>query len=548
MVLKKKYKLISAALMAIIGTSASALTPVNFDQATTFESGGPMPNFVSSEDINNDGHVDLLISTEKKLHFLLGDGTGFLEKRASIRLNATGTGAALGDFDGDGNLDIAISATQSLPLEFVWYNYQPVQTTDIYLSDGALTPSFTKVNSLAYYGANTRIQAEDFDGDGIDDLMIDGHILLSQGDGSFQESDAIVFSLYYRNKISGTYTTDINNDGNVDIIFAGLTVNYCGNGDGTFFECTDFLVSSKGIVDDFNGDGLMDQIETQVVSFKQIPYTSYTGGGCGTVISYSYSGRSGSRHRGGRGRIRQTRCFPSYQVTRYRSEPETSQILVRLQNSDGTFNETLSPIINGEVIQLEVIDIDGDSQTDVTVRLKNQPGISLLRGLGGGELSDVEAVPGAPSVLNFEDLNEDGLPDIIYVGLSIPSKPDSDAWAFLHLQTSAGGTSTGTTTGTNPPAPPATQTPPTGTNTGTSGNPNFPAINPNGETLELAGTITALYSDHFVVQNTTVWFDSTAIFKYEPGFVLEVGQSAQVEANPNVDGSGTAIKVQIGPL
>jgi FG-GAP-like repeat/Domain of unknown function (DUF5666) len=546
----KTKKQLSGLLVLAMSSIAYAQTPINYDQANTFETGGPMPNFVSSEDMNNDGHVDLLVSTERKLHFLLGDGTGILEKRATIRLNATGTGAALGDFDGDGSLDIAISVTTAQTTEAYWYNnYQAIQTTDIYLNDGAVDPTFTKLSSLPYYGVNSKFQAEDFNADGLDDLMINGHILLSQGDGNFLESDSIIISDYYQNKISGTFTTDINNDGNIDIIYPGLSTNYCGNGDGSFFECYDYIVPAGGIVADFNGDGLMDQITTQVVSFKQIPYTVYSGGGCGTVVSYSYSGRRGSRHRGGRGRIRRTRCFPSYKVTRYRSEPETSQVLVRLQNNDGTFEEITSPIIDGEIVQLDVIDMDGDALTDVALRLKNQSGLSVFRGLGGGELSVLEPVADAPSVLNFEDFNEDGLPDIIYVGLSIPSKPDSDAWAFLHLQSSSASNSTagtGATTGTTTPQ--TTPTTPTGTNPGSSSNSNFPAIDPNGETLELAGTISELYNDHFVIQNTTIWYDNSATFKYESGFILEVGQSAQVEANPNVDGSGTAIKVQVGPL
>lgn len=549
----KSIKKIQLSTLVVLAMSsiAYAQSPIEYNPANTFETGGPMPNFVSSEDINNDGHVDLLVSTERKLHFLMGDGNGVLEKRATIRLNATGTGAALGDFDGDGSLDIAISVTSTRTTEAYWYNYQTVQTTDIYLNDGAVDPAFTKLVSLPYYGVDSKFQAEDFNGDGFDDLMINGHIMLSQGDGNFLEKDSILITDYYQNKISGTYMADINNDGNIDIVYAGLSVNYCGNGDGSFFECYDSLVPSGGIVADFNGDGLMDQITTKIVSFKQIPYSAYSGGGCGTVVSYSYSGRRGSRHRGGRGRIRRTRCFPSYKVTRYRSEPETSQVLIRLQNTDGTFEEMTSPIIDGEIVQLDTIDIDGDSLTDVALRLKNQSGISVFRGLGGGELTALKPVTGAPSVLNFEDFNEDGLPDIIYVGLSIPSKLDSDAWAFLHLQSSSASNSTeGISTGTTsaPPAPPATQNTSTVTNPGSSSNSNFPALDPNGETIELAGTISELYNDHFILENTAIWYDNSATFKYEPGFVLEVGQSAQVEANPNVDGSGTAIKVQIGPL
>lgn len=524
------------------GSFAFAQTPIRYNQANTFESGGPIPNFVSSEDINNDGHIDLLVSTERKIHFLMGDGTGTLEKQATIRLDNTGSGAALGDYDGDGDIDIAISITNSQPREEFWYYYQSVYTTEVYLNDGASSPNFTKVTNIPYYGASNKIQAEDFNDDGVDDLMIDGHIMLSQGNGNFVESDTIEIPSYYQSRISGIYTTDINDDDKKDIVFAGLYVNYCGNGDGTFLECDEFLVSSDAVVADYNNDGLLDIIEPKVVSYKQIAYTSYSGGGCGTVVSYSYSRRGGWK--GGRGRYRRTRCFPSYQVTRYRSEPETAQIVVKLQNDLGSFDEITSPVFDGEVVQMDVLDIDGDAQTDVVLRLKNQMGISVLPGLPDNEISSLETVVDAPSVLNFEDLNEDGLSDIVYVGLSDPLRADSDAWAFVHLQTSSANNTSAGTELTPEPTPTETAT----TSNESTSNSSFPAIDPEGETLELAGTISELNPDHFVIKGTSIWYDDSTTFKYEPGFNFEVGQSAQVEANPNVDGSGTAMKIQIGPL
>lgn len=543
------FKLLGTVAALMASTHIYAETSIVFDNPITSESGGPKPDFVSTEDINNDGYEDLLISTEQKLHFLMGDGSGNLEKNATIRLDATGTGAALGDYNNDGNLDIAISLMTSNSEFSYWYRPPVIKTTEIYLSDGAIKPSFTQVSSLSYYGGKN-IQAEDFNGDGLDDLLINGQVLLNQGEGDFQAGDNLSLSDYYQSQLSGTFTTDINNDDNLDIIYAGA-FTFCGNGDGTFDLCPDFAVKKGNLVGDFNGDGLIDIIETKVVSFKQIPYTSYSGGGCGTVVSYSYGGRRGNRSRGGRGRIRFTRCYPSYKVTSYRSEPETSKLIVKLQNEDGTFEEISSPVINGEFTQHDIVDLDGDGLTDVVVRLKNESGVSIFRGLGDGELANKVAMPNAPSVLSFADFNEDGLPDIVYVALSIPSKADSDAWAFVHLQQSSAsntgtesGTGTGTGTGDTTPTTPPDATGGTGEGSGN----NFPAIDPNGETLELEGTISELFSDHFVIDGITIWFDNSTAIKYESGYILEVGGSAQVEADPNLDGSGTAIKIQVGPL
>jgi len=52
------------------------------------------------------------------------------------------------------------------------------------------------------------------------------------------------------------------------------------------------------------------------------------------------------------------------------------------------------------------------------------------------------------------------------------------------------------------------------------------------------------------VNNITIWYDSSATIKFESGYgsIIDVNDEVQVEAYTNVDGSGTAIKFQIGPL
>jgi Ca2+-binding RTX toxin-like protein len=64
-------------------------------------------------DLNNDGHLDLLISTESSRDLLyLNNGNGtFTELGATAGLQSTskGAGFAVADFDGDGDLDLAIA-------------------------------------------------------------------------------------------------------------------------------------------------------------------------------------------------------------------------------------------------------------------------------------------------------------------------------------------------------------------------------------------------------------------------------------------------------
>jgi len=102
---------------------------------------------------------------------------------------------------------------------------------------------------------------------------------------------------------------------------------------------------------------------------------------------------------------------------------------------------------------------------------------------------------------------------------------------------------------------PETQTPnesvPT-TPEATVGTPsnNFPAIDTDAEPIETEGVISDARADYFVVNGVTIWYDSSATIKFETGFgnTIDIGDEVQVEAYTNVDDSGTAKKIQIGPL
>ena len=87
MIVKKTSKILSGLLISLSSATIYAQTPLTFEPLQTFETGGPMPQFSIPKDLNGDGHLDMLVSSEGKFHFLMGDGTGILTEMANINLS-----------------------------------------------------------------------------------------------------------------------------------------------------------------------------------------------------------------------------------------------------------------------------------------------------------------------------------------------------------------------------------------------------------------------------------------------------------------------------
>jgi hypothetical protein len=123
----------------------------------------------------------------------------------------------------------------------------------------------------------------DFDGDGLMDLAVASasagqiSILLGNGDGSFHQANSSPISIANRGQIA---TVDFDEDGKLDLVVlvSGGAAVFHGNGDGTFGsgqslaisttaptpetggDTADFLISSETalVTGDFNGDGHID--------------------------------------------------------------------------------------------------------------------------------------------------------------------------------------------------------------------------------------------------------------------------------------------------
>lgn len=115
---------------------------------------------IDTVDINNDGHADI-IRTGDSIQVFLGDGAGnFLEKISSVGVYG-GLSAAIADFDGDGNLDLAMP--NKLPGLF------PRKIT---IAKGNGDGTFTFVKNIDVDGEPSSAVAGDFNNDGFPDFAI----------------------------------------------------------------------------------------------------------------------------------------------------------------------------------------------------------------------------------------------------------------------------------------------------------------------------------------------------------------------------------------
>jgi hypothetical protein len=185
-------------------------------------------------DFNGDGKLDLVTSNngDGTISLLLGNGDGTFQNAVSISTVNPPNGLVAADFNGDGKLDLATFSSFSNDIEvFFGNNNGTFQTPAVYINATYLIPA--------------GLAAGDFNGDGHPDLVESVNngngvgVLLNKGDGTFQS--ALITNTDILN-CTGVAVGDFNGDGNLDVAVGGAFGNSIdllqGQGNGGFSSST----------------------------------------------------------------------------------------------------------------------------------------------------------------------------------------------------------------------------------------------------------------------------------------------------------------------
>jgi hypothetical protein len=396
---------------------ASGCTP--FIPATFYLENSNASNLVTG-DFNGDGILDFAAYTQSAsnkptLTILLGQKNGRLiaGQSYSIGSNTVGLPLAVGDFNGDGKLDV-VTANGSAIVVFLGNG------------DGTFQPGKETPVSLGPIG----IAVGDFNEDGKLDIAVaqfnsvsDIQVMLGNGDGTFQAPVNYPVTSYP----TAVAVADYNHDGHLDLAVtnggaqAGYTVSVLfGNGDGTFGPKTDYEIGIGPfdiVAADFNGDGSMD-----------LATSNYTSGNVSVLLNKGDGTFLAARN------YVASHPFAPYRIAaaplRPRSEPSLAVATIAgtyilVNKGDGTFEfaRGYEPVSTGVVLT----DLNGDGKTDLVVAGGfhddgGSLGVTTILGDGHGGFASPGADVAAPDIIGITvaDFNGDSIPDLAATGENGP--------------------------------------------------------------------------------------------------------------------------------
>ena len=188
---------------------------------------------IETADLDSDGDPDIVLAMEFKPNILLiNDGKGKFTNESKLRLPQVvhdSEDIALGDFDGDGDIDIVFVSEDDRVHEY-------------YLNDGKGYFSDNS-NHFTFNSTANAVDVADYDRDGDLDLILgnDGQdfFLLNDGKGAFSDATASRMPKD-GNTTQDVQSADADGDGDLDLVMGNEDGNrlYLNDGKGFFTDAT----------------------------------------------------------------------------------------------------------------------------------------------------------------------------------------------------------------------------------------------------------------------------------------------------------------------
>ncbi len=340
-----------------------------FGAKTSYAAESLRSSDVQAADLNGDGIQDLVTVgytgfNSGEVTVRLGKADGTFSAATTYSIMATPSQAlALGDFDGDGLLDLAVNAGFAQSITMKGRGNGTFEAANVYQNESNYDPS--------------AIALVDLDNDGVLDLITAGYgaynqqvtLRLGKADGTFGDSSTTAISSFYLRDMK---IGDLNGDGILDLVTSegdygggGNVLVRLGRGDGSFGTESSFAMTDGSIgriqLGDLNGDGKLDIV-------------AVGNGSAGSVA------------------------------------------VVRLGQGTGSFGSAVS--YTSYETNLQLADLNGDGFLDIVAGTGT---INIRLGTGAGSFGAVSAYAAETDNTNsfkLADLNNDGVIDLISVGSS----------------------------------------------------------------------------------------------------------------------------------
>jgi hypothetical protein len=378
------------------------------------------PNGLATADFNGDGKLDLVLAGEQlsdhtqQTYFLAGKGDGTFQTPSII---APGSGViAVGDLNGDGKLDVVVSTNPFF---------------ETLLGNGNGTFQQKAAHPTTNIGASS-IAIGDFNGDGKLDISDGASVVYGKGDGTFQDVPGVIANVPagLSQALSTVATGDFNGDGKPDLAVglsgvAPAVYILLGDGTGQHTIANIYTTSSSPAnlqTADFNHDGKTDLVFSTLDSGTTVKVQTMLGHGDGSfaapVATTLGPGVVGAP-------------LPTIGLADFNSDGfidvatvQDGQAVVLIGAGDGTFAAPVSYFAGQAPLSIGLGDFNADGKADVASC--GSSGIGVLLGKGDGTLEPVTfqnpgpspgAGPACPITITA-DFNNDGATDLMF-GVSL---------------------------------------------------------------------------------------------------------------------------------